>query len=226
MSPLAAPALLLAPLLLGVTASPQPLAPSPELTIEELEERVRGGDEAASVALVKRLMAEPERRYRPRRPRPAKHSAFRTLVKHDPVVRAWIAKHFPAGVVIEASPTFGRTGPGHLRRALERGSAELGLDIDGRGAGASTLIVHMEITENDTSGQSIFKSNAMKSYSIGVTAELVSADGEVLARGVDDVVTLGISPKHAMLWGVDRLSQSLLYSVLNDVVFHARRSEL
>jgi hypothetical protein len=191
--------------------------------LADLNQRSIAGDAGTSRALVRRLLKESQRRYVSRR---QKNALFRTLVRHDERVQVFVNQHFPAGIRTELAPGFGLTGDHYFMQALERGGAELGLVIDARGPGVTTLVVRADIEKSDTSGQRIFKGNAMKSYGIGATIDLVNADGRVLASAVESHQVLGISVKHANQHGIGRLARGLLEALVDDILFRVYRDEL
>lgn len=202
------------------------LAAVPVADVPAADELPLPGETEAWRALALELLAGHESRYSRYGRSPSKTRALRRIVEDDPRVSALVRSALPARVEVEVVPPHGRTLPARYEQVLERRGARLGLDLHAYGDPPARLHVVVELEESDTSGQAIFRGNNMKSFRLGIVAELLSSDGALIARGVQNRQVLGISPAHALEHSVRYGRDGILELLIEDLVFRAYRDEL
>jgi hypothetical protein len=77
-----------------------------------------------------------------------------------------------------------------------------------------------KVIEADTSGQSIFKGNAMKSYSMSISGRLINVDTKGIEASVGrHAQVLGISPEHALRFkGSNNRAFGMMNQVMDDMM--------
>lgn len=149
--------------------------------------------------------------------------ALQLLARHDPEVQELLDAAFPARLVVEIDGLL--TDERLLSFPLENALADLSRDAlpIGRGPGASELRVRLMMRENDTSNSVLFSGTSMRSYAVHLSAELVGADGESIARAATTTAVLGINPGNGAKSGMPKCARLIYQELVDEIAKRAVR---